>query len=152
MLVSMECLTGFGLHPPRAPGRVDPHPAAPDGPPRRGLRGLAHRGPASHHAQLWIDRNFTLDTPSRVGEGQQDPCATPSRAARSVIKDSAFAVLTDMIENHLGRTTCIPVAITPWARELLAVCGTLGQTALRSQAEQTVAALLPVIPRPSAGG
>lgn len=97
LLVSMECLIGAaytkqvqaaGLAGPARPamGRLDAEFAD------------WRIGRFSHHAQLWVDRNFALDytlkSLEKVLDGQ--PRRTV-RAARLVLKDSAFSLLHTMV-------------------------------------------------------
>ncbi|WP_327073229.1 radical SAM protein [Kitasatospora purpeofusca] len=97
MLVSMECLVGAaytkmaekaGLTGAARPsmGRVD-------------SRYLDARiGEASSAAQLWIDRSFPLDYTLKSLEKVLDGQPRHSvRAARTVLKDSAYTVLTGML-------------------------------------------------------
>jgi len=97
MLVSMECLIGAAYT-----RRVQ----------AAGLAGPAHPamgkfdadfadwriGRASHHAQLWVDRNFALDYTLKSLEKILDgPAYTAVRKLRQVVKSGAFSVLTEMI-------------------------------------------------------
>jgi hypothetical protein len=107
MLVSMECLTGSaytrrvqaaGLSGPTRPsmGRVDARYAD------------WRIGRCSHHAQLWIDRNFVLDYTLKSLEKVQDGVTRHAlREARGVIKAAAFQVLGDMIQ--VADTESFPV-------------------------------------------
>jgi hypothetical protein len=102
MLVSMECLIGAaytrqvraaGLAGAQRPsmGRVDAEFAD------------WRIGRCSHHAQLWVDRNFALDYTLKSLEKVLD--GEPRRrvrAARVVLKDAAFALLTRMLELITG--------------------------------------------------
>jgi len=98
LLVSMECLIGAaftkqvqaaGLAGAARPamGRLDAEFAD------------WRIGRFSHHAQLWVDRNFALDytlkSLEKVLDGQPWEAV---RAARMVIKDAAFGLLTAMVE------------------------------------------------------
>jgi hypothetical protein len=98
LLVSMECLIGaaytkrvqaVGLAgaPRPAMGRVD-------------ARFADWRiGRSSHHAQLWIDRNFALDytlkSLEKILDGQPRHIV---RGARGVLKDAAYALLGHMLD------------------------------------------------------
>lgn len=147
LLVSMECLTGSAYT-----RRVQQAGLA------RALQPLMGRldadyadwriGLAARHAQLWIDRNFTLDyTLKSLEKTLAGPLRHTVRAARSVIKDSAFTVLTDMIEVISAHDLCHRRE-HPLARDLLAVLKAR-HAALRPDADRTVAALLPLLPAPS---
>lgn len=97
MLVSMECLSGAaytkraeaaGLTRGQRPsmGRVDAEFLDP------------RIGRCSHHAQLWIDRNFALDYTLKSLEKRLDEAPHQTvRAARAVIKDSAHTLLGAML-------------------------------------------------------
>lgn len=55
-------------------------------------------GRFSHHAQLWIDRNFALDYTLKSLEKVLDgPPRHALRAARRVLKDAAFSLLHTMV-------------------------------------------------------
>lgn len=148
MLVSMECLTGAAYT-----RRVQQAGLARAPQPLMGRLDAAYAdwriGVAAHHAQLWIDRNFTLDyTLKSLEKTLTGPQRHSVRAARSVIKDSAFTVLTDMLEaitTHDLRCRR-EHALT---RDLLTVLDAR-HAALRPQAEETVTALLPVLPTAAA--
>lgn len=98
LLVSMECLVGAaytkrvqaaGLAGPARPamGRLDADFAD------------WRIGRFSHHAQLWVDRNFALDytlkSLEKVLDGQ---LRHDVRAARVVLKDAAFGLLSSMVD------------------------------------------------------
>jgi hypothetical protein len=98
LLVSMECLIGAaytkevakaGLTGQQRPsmGRVDADFAD------------WRIGRASHHAQMWVDRNFALDYALKSLEKILDggPYQVV-RQARVVIKDAAFALLSRLID------------------------------------------------------
>ncbi|MFI5496704.1 B12-binding domain-containing radical SAM protein [Actinoplanes sp. NPDC051859] len=97
MLVSMECLIGAaytrtaqtaGLtrEPRPSMGRVD------------AVYADWRIGVASHHAQLWIDRNFALDYTLKSLEKVLDGTPRHSvRGARTVLKGAAYDVLGDML-------------------------------------------------------
>ncbi|MEU9836302.1 hypothetical protein AB0D67_32605 [Streptosporangium sp. NPDC048047] len=97
MLVGMECLIGAAytnqVRAAGLAGRADPSMG------RIEARYADWRiGACAAHAQLWIDRNFALDYTLKSlekilgGQARQEV-----RAARVVIKDAAFTVLTRML-------------------------------------------------------
>jgi hypothetical protein len=98
LLVSMECLIGAaytkqmqaaGLAGPARPamGRLDAEFAD------------WRIGRFSHHAQLWVDRNFALDYTLKSLEKVLDgPPQSAVRAARVVLKDAAFTLLTALVK------------------------------------------------------
>jgi hypothetical protein len=114
LLVSMECLIGAaytkrvqaaGLAgmPRPAMGRVDADFAD------------WRIGRLSHHAQLWVDRNFALDytfkSLEKILDGQPRLVV---RDARVVLKDSAYTVLGRMLGIMDGWKTNTPTCGRAW--------------------------------------
>ncbi|MEV0453804.1 B12-binding domain-containing radical SAM protein [Catellatospora methionotrophica] len=98
LLVSMECLIGAAYTKQVAQaglaGAVRPSMGRVDA-------GFAdwRIGRASHHAQLWVDRNFALDYTFKSLEKILDGAAYHAvRAARVVIKTAAFDMLGRMLD------------------------------------------------------
>ncbi|MFI6883900.1 B12-binding domain-containing radical SAM protein [Streptosporangium canum] len=98
MLVGMECLIGAAytnrVRAAGLAGHTDPSMG------RIEARYADWRiGACAAHAQLWIDRNFALDyTLKSLEKTLNGQARHEVRAARVVIKDSAFAVLTGMLQ------------------------------------------------------
>jgi hypothetical protein len=70
-------------------------------------------GRCSHYAQLWIDRNFALDYTLTSLEKLLDGGPYRAvRAARTVVKDAAYAVLDDLRE-RLGPTVAAVAPLPP---------------------------------------
>jgi hypothetical protein len=98
LLVSMECLIGAAytkeVEKAGLTGEVRPSMGRVD------ARFADWRiGRASHHAQLWVDRNFALDYTFKSLEKILDGDAYQAvRAARVVIKRGAFLLLGDMLD------------------------------------------------------
>ncbi|MFI5783318.1 B12-binding domain-containing radical SAM protein [Nocardia sp. NPDC051570] len=140
MLVSMECLIGAaytkqvqaaGLAGPARPsmGRLDADYADP------------RIGVLSEHAQLWVDRNFALDYTLKSLEKILDgPPYRDVRAARVVLKDSAFALLDDMLA-LLDRTPAASADLPDAVTALMDV--RLGE--LRTRMSGTIAQLRKVL-------
>ncbi len=96
-LVSMECLIGAAY-------THQVHAAGLAGPARPAMGRLDAEfadwriGRFSHHAQLWVDRNFTLDYTLKSLEKLLDgPPRHAARAARVVLKNAAFELLHTMV-------------------------------------------------------
>jgi hypothetical protein len=97
MLVSMECLIGAAYT-----RRVEAAGLAGAARPSMGRIDATFAdwriGACSHHAQLWIDRNFALDYTLKSLEKVLDgPPRQLVRDARVVVKQAAFALLTRML-------------------------------------------------------
>lgn len=144
MLVSMECLIGAaytrraeqaGLTRTIRPsmGRVDADYAD------------WRIGSASHHAQLWIDRNFafdyTLKSLEKILDGQ---ARRQVRAARVVLKNAAATLLgrmLDLIDRHPLHTPA-PEALNPALIDLL----NRGLGEVHAAMTPTIATVLAVLP------
>jgi hypothetical protein len=97
LLVSMECLLGAAYT-----RRVEAAGLAGEPRPSMGRVDASFAdwriGRASHHAQMWVDRNFALDytlkSLEKILEGEAYHAV---REVRRVIKAGAFTVLSDMV-------------------------------------------------------
>ncbi len=102
MLVSMECLTGAAytkqVQAAGLTGRTRPSMGRVD------ARFADWRiGTLSHHAQLWVDRNFALDyTMKSIEKVATGDAYEAIRDLRRVLKQSGFAVLEGMIRAGEG--------------------------------------------------
>ncbi|RCG19069.1 radical SAM protein [Sphaerisporangium album] len=143
MLVSMECLIGAAytrkVHAAGLTGTVRPSMGRVDA-----TFADLRIGACSERAQLWVDRNFALDYTLKSLEKILD--GEPRRrvrAARVVIKDAAFAVLTRMI-GIIGRGTA-PAAGPHLTAELDAMLEEAFQQ-LRARIGDNVPQVLAVLP------
>lgn len=98
LLVSMECLIGAAY-------TKQVQAAGLAGPPRPAMGRLDadfadwRIGRFSHHAQLWVDRNFALDYTLKSLEKVLDGRPRRGvRTARMVLKDAAFCLLNSMVD------------------------------------------------------
>src|SRR5262249_41187550 len=119
LLVSMECLIGAAYT-----KRVQAAELA--GAPRPAMGRIDARfadwriGRSSHHAQLWIDRNFALDYTLKSLEKVLD--GTPRhtvRGARVVLKDAAYTLLGHML-TLIDRYPQAPERVQMFDAELVA--------------------------------
>lgn len=145
MLVSMECLIGAAYtNQATAAGLT--------GAPRPAMGSVEARfadwriGVISHHAQLWIDRNFALDYTMKslekivVGEPGER-----IRSARRVLKQSSFALLENMIRAGRWHSYDDSGSQAQLRGEVLALMEDERETALIPEVAEAILHAVPVL-------